>query len=126
MKECCCLNQYYCETYLNVYRLKIGVLLSNHENHFQTIFLLKNIINLLFYFLSQHFLNLCFHICCKCLIFDFLHCQVKFFCILYKRSIIFLWSLVINKSCIILEIAQDLNIVILSSKVKCLMRVSHF
>ena len=40
-KECHCLYQCYYEnwdSYLNIYPLKIVVLLSNHENHLQTIF----------------------------------------------------------------------------------------
>ena len=57
-----------------------------------------------------------------CLILAFLPCQMKFFCILYIRSIVLLWNLVINKRCITLEIARDLNTVILPSKVNCLMR----
>ena len=57
-----------------------------------------------------------------CLIFAFLPCQMKFFCILYIRSIVLLWSLVINKRCITLEIAKDLNTVILPSKVNFLTR----
>ena len=67
-KECHRLNQYYYETsnyYLNVYLLKTVLLLSNHENHLQTIFLPKNIVYLLSYFLSQHFFNFHFHIHCK-------------------------------------------------------------
>ena len=57
-----------------------------------------------------------------CLMFALLPCQMKFFCILYIRSIVLLWSLVINKRCITLEIAKDLNTVILPFKVNCLIR----
>ena len=117
LKECDYLNQYYYEnwnSYLNVYLLKIVVLLCNHEHNLQTIFLPKNILYLLSHFLSQHFLNIHFQIHWKkvlCLIFAFLPFEMKFFCILYIRSIPLLWSLLINKRCITLEIAKDLNTV---------------
>ena len=45
--------------------LKIVVLLSNHENYLQTIFLGKNIEYLLSCFLREHFLYLPFHSHCK-------------------------------------------------------------
>ena len=52
LRECHGLYQYYNKTwnsYLNFCLLKIVVLLSNHENHLQTIFLPKNIAYLLSY-----------------------------------------------------------------------------
>ena len=98
LKECHRLYQCYYETwnsYLNVYLSKIIVLFSYHENHLQTIFLAKNIAYLSFYFLSQYFLNFLFRSLCK-----------EYYSLL-------LWSLVINRRCITLEIAKDLNTVIL-------------
>ena len=68
LKECHCLYQYYSETWnsdLNVWLLKIKELLSNHENHLQTIFLPRNIAYLLSYFLSQHFSYQSFHSHCN-------------------------------------------------------------
>ena len=58
LKECNCSYQYYYKTWnsqLDVCLLTIVVLLSNHENRLQTIFLPKNIAYLVSYFLSQHF-----------------------------------------------------------------------
>ena len=55
------------------------------------------------------------------LIFALFPCQMKFFCILYLISIALLWSLVINKKCITLEVVRDLSTTILPSKVNCLM-----
>ena len=55
----------------------------------------------------------------------FLYTQIYiyiYFYILYIRSIVLLWSLVIRKRCITLEIAKDLDTLILPSKVNCLMR----
>ena len=127
LKECHCLYQYYYETwnsYLNVCLLKIVVLLSNRENYLQTIFLRKGIVYLLFYFLSQHFLYDHFHSHVKEYCAQFLYFfpwQINFFCILCKRSIVLLWSLVISIRCINLETAKDLKTVILPSKVICLM-----
>ena len=74
VKECHCLNQYYYETwnsYINIYLSKIVVLLSNHENYLQTIFLPKNIAYLLSYFLSQHFYATLFIAIAKTTVFNF-------------------------------------------------------
>ena len=52
-------------SWVNVSLLKIMALLSNHENHLQTIFLPKNIVYLLSYFSSKHFSYLHFLDHCK-------------------------------------------------------------
>ena len=123
LKECHCLYQHYYKTWnccLNICLLKIKVLLLNHENHLQTIFLPKSIAYLLSYFLSQHFLYHPFHSQrVLCLIFVFFPCQIKYFCILCKRSNGLLWSLVISQRCITLETANGLKTVIFLSKVNC-------
>ena len=125
LKECHCiyLNCYESwNSFLNLCLLKIVLLFPNHENHLQPIFLPKNIAFLLSYFLNQHFLCHPFHShCVLFLIFVFLLCQIKFFCILCKRSIVLSCSLVNGKRCITLETAKDLKTVILPSKVNFLM-----
>ena len=68
LKECHCSYQYYYKTWnsqLDVCLLTIVVLLSNHENRLQTIFLPKNSAYLVSYFLSQHFVYLPFCSHCK-------------------------------------------------------------
>ena len=58
LKECHCLYHFYDEnqnSYLNIYLSETVVSISNHENYVQTIFLPKNIVYLLSYFLRQHF-----------------------------------------------------------------------
>ena len=125
-KECPCLNQYYYETwnsYLNVYLLKIVVLLSNHENHLQTIFFYQGKLHTC-HLISQvniSYTSLFIAIAKSTLFnFCFFSRQIKFFSILHKRSIVLL-SLVISKRCITLETAKHLKTVILPSKVNCLM-----
>ena len=90
---------------------------SNHENHLQTIFFTQEhyILGILFlksfiFFFLFHFLNL-----------PFLS-QIKFFCILYKRSIVSLLRLVINKRYVTLETGKNLTTVILPFEVNCLIR----
>ena len=51
---------------------------------------------------------------------SFFPCPMKFICISNKKSIVLLWSSVINKRCITLETAKVLKILILLCKVNCL------
>ena len=57
-----------------------------------------------------------------CVIFALFPCQIKFFYILYKRSIVSLWSFVISTRCLTSETVKDLKTVILPCKVNCLIR----
>ena len=69
---------------------------------------------------TSYFISL-FNIFWASIFISILPCKMKFLCILYIRSIVLLWSLVIKKRCTTLEIARDLNTVILLSKVNNLM-----
>ena len=91
--------------YINII-MKLEIL-----SHPQTIFLPKDIA-LLSYFLSQHFYTS---------LFCFFPLPNKVVLYLYKRSIVLSCSLVINKRCITLETAKDLQAVILHPRVNCLM-----
>ena len=78
------------------------------------------------FFTNQHFYTLSSIAFAKSTMFNFCRFPLpnKVFCTLYKKSVILLWSLVINKRCLTLETAYDLKTVILPSKINCLMRNS--
>ena len=73
--------------YLNFCLSKIVVLLSNHENHLQTIFLPENIAYLLSYFLHQHFYTSLF-----IAIFAFFPFQIKLFSVFYTKDQLYYYA----------------------------------
>ena len=124
LKKCHCLYLYYYESwnsFLNVSILKSGIIFESWKS--SSNFTQEHCILVILFLKSTFYILRILWPLQRvlCLILPF-SLSMKFFCILCKRSIALLWSLVNGKRCITLETAKDLKTVIRPSKVNCLMR----